>query len=76
MRAPKLYPIRKLKKKARERGIEWFPSGPHGKFKGPDIYGEEQTYPLPSAQHKKEVTGTYLRGFLRRFGLGEDFFND
>ncbi len=76
MRVPKLYSIRNLKKKAKKYEIVWFPSGRHGKFKGPDIHGKEQSYPLPSAQHKKEVTGTYLRGFLNRFGLGEDFFSD
>lgn len=76
MRVPKLYPIRKLKKKAKQHGIEWLPKGKHGKFEGPDTHGEIHKYPLPSAQHKKEVTGSYLRGFLRRFRLGEDFFND
>lgn len=76
MKVPKLYPFRKLKKKAKVYGIEWLPKGRHGKFSGPDINGKIQKYPLPFAQHKKEITGTYLKGFLRRFGLGEGFFNE
>ena len=79
MSVPKLYPIRELKKRARQRGILWIKSkgkGGHGAFQGPDINGDIQTYPLPSRQHKKEVTRTYVKGFLRRFGLGEDFLYD
>ena len=76
MKVPRLFPLREMKKKAKRYGIKWIPQGRHGKFKGKDTSGENQTYPLPSAQSKKEVTGTYLRGFLTRFGLGEDFFDD
>jgi hypothetical protein len=76
MSIPKVYPIRKLQQKAKERGIEWFSGGKHGKFKGPDSSGRIQAYPLPSAQHKKEISSNYLKGFLRRFGLDETFFDD
>jgi len=76
MNVPKVYPIRKLLQKAKQRGIEWFSGGKHGKFKGPDSSGRIQAYPLPSVQHKKEVSDVYLKGFLRRFGLDETFLND
>jgi hypothetical protein len=76
MNVPKVYPIRKLLQKAKQRGIGWFSGGKHGKFKGPDSSGRIQAYPLPSVQHKKEVSDVYLKGFLRRFGLDETFFND
>ena len=76
MNVPKVYPIRKLQQKAHQRGIEWFPEGRHGKFKGPDSSGRIQAYPLPSAQHKKEISGVYLKGFLRRFGLDESFLSE
>lgn len=79
MSIPKLFSIRELVKRAKKRGINWNKSrgkGGHGAFVGPDINGDIQTYPLPSAQSKKEVTSTYLKGFLRRFGLTDDFFDD
>ncbi len=79
MNVPKLYPIRELKKRAKKRDILWIKSqgkGGHGVFEGPDTYGDIRKYPLPSEQHKKEITRTYLKGFLRRFGLDEDFLLD
>jgi hypothetical protein len=79
MNIPNLYSIRELKKRARKKDIHWMKKrgkGGHGVFQGPDIEGKIRSYPLPSAQHKKEVTGTYLKGFLRRFGLSESFLFD
>ena len=70
MSIPKLYPFRKLKQKANKVNILWIScrgKGGHGLFKGHDSYGNIQSYPLPGAQHKKEITGVYLKGFLRRF---------
>jgi len=74
MRVPHTYPVRKLIKNLKKNGINWVPQkgkGGHGVFEGPDVNGIVQKYPLPSAEHKKEVTGEYLRGMLRRFGLTE-----
>jgi len=79
MGVPRVYPIRKLKKKLKQYGIIWVShrgKGGHGIFQGQDTNGEIQSYPLPSAEHKKEVTGNYLRGLLRRFGLNENIFNE
>ena len=79
MSIPKLFPVRELKKKAKKQGIIWDKSkgkGGHGAFVGPDTKGNIQVYPLPSSQHKKEVTSTYLRGFLRRFCLNEEFLDN
>lgn len=79
MSIPKLYSFRKLKRKAEQQGISWIPrkgKGGHGSFEGSDNFGNIHTYPLPGAQHKKEVTRIYLKGFLRRFGLNEDFLDD
>lgn len=79
MKVPHLYSIRELKKKAKKKDIMWIPKGGkggHGKFEGPDINSKIRSYPLPSGQHKKEVTGVYLKAFLRRFGLSEDFLNN
>jgi hypothetical protein len=76
MSVPRLYPFGKLKKKAKEYNIEWIPKGRHGRFKGPNTKGEIHIFPLPHAQHRKEVTREYLKSFLRRFGLNEDFFSD
>ena len=76
---PRTYSIRRLKEKARQNNIYWVPSGGkggHGVFRGPDNNDDFRIYPLPSSQHKKEVTRTYLKGFLRRFGLTEEFFDD
>ena len=79
MSVPRLYSFRKLKQKAQKINIEWIPcrgKGGHGIFKGKDINGHIRSYPLPSSQHKREITSTYLKGFLRRFGLDEDFLQD
>ncbi len=79
MKVPHIYSIRELKKKAKKKGIIWIAQrgkGGHGIFKGPDTNGKIRSYPLPSGQHKNEVTGIYLRGFLRRFGLTGDFLNN
>ena len=79
MCSPRVYPIRKLKKNLKQYEIIWVPhrgKGGHGVFQGPDTMGKIRLYPLPSAQHKKEVTGTYLRSLLRRFGLKEKILNE
>jgi len=79
MGVPRLYSVRKLKKILSKHNITWQEhrgKGGHGLFQGPDTNGKIQSYPLPSAQHKKEVSGSYLRGLLRRFGLSEDIFGD
>jgi len=76
MSIPNLYKIRELKKRAKKRDIVWKKrrgKGGHGAFEGPDTNGKVHTFPLPSEQHKKEVTGTYLKAFLRRFGLNDKF---
>lgn len=74
MNVPRTYPARKLKKILKKHGIDWIGKGGkggHGIFQGKDVNGDVQKYPLPSGQHKKEVTRTYLHGLLRRFGLNE-----
>jgi hypothetical protein len=78
MKVPNVYPINKLKNILKNYGIYWDASrgkGGHGAFRGKDVNGNYRLYPLPSGQHKTEVTGTYIRGLLRRFGLDESVFD-
>jgi hypothetical protein len=79
MRVPNTYPISKLKKRLQNHGIYLDISrgkGGHGSFRGNDTNGNYQLYPLPAAQIKKEVTGNYIRGLLRRFGLNATIFDE
>ncbi len=78
MALPKQLPFRELKKKLRLVDIEWYPSrgkGSHGTFRGEDVGGKMRSYPIPHSQHR-EVDRNYLKGILRRFGLGEDVLMD
>jgi hypothetical protein len=79
MRVPNVYPLKKLINILKNHGIYLDVSrgkGGHGSFRGNDINGNYQLYPLPAAQMKKEVTGNYIRGLLRRFGLDESIFDE
>jgi len=74
---PKTYPIRKLCELLEPHGIilnRSLGKGGHGAFTGKDRDGNIQKFPLPSSMHKKEITGTYIRTLLRRFGLDEKIF--
>ena len=75
MKVPRVYSIRKLKRILKKHGIIWVSShckGGHGGFVGKNSNGKIHKYPLPRAEYKKEITGTYLKALLRRFDLTED----
>ena len=74
MALPKQLSFRELKKKLKLAGIEWYPSrgkGSHGTFRGEDVDGKMRSYPIPYSQ-QREVDRNYLKGVLRRFGVGKD----
>jgi len=71
VKIPKQISFSSLKRRLKKLDIYWHKrkgKGGHGSFVGLDKQGNNQSYPLPSDQHR-EVRKTYLRGLLRRFGL-------
>jgi hypothetical protein len=79
MPIPRVYPIRKLIALLKKYGIRLNVShgkGSHGSFEGKDIHGNDQSFPLPRAQIKKEISSDYIKPLLRRFGLTEAIFDE